>query len=284
MDAHDVIDSYVHDVARWLPLRARNDVALELRTLLTDELRERSRARAPDRDTAVALVRAFGRPSEVASRYHQPVAIIAPSDTWTFVAIAVAGALLLPPGGPGLAWIGLLVLVFGLKQVFLRRRPDALRWRPHPVRDPDRAGRAANVVAALGWTTLLVLYSAPGWTVQALTGGRVSADVLAYSSSFAHPLRMSWLVGILALAIALHLVAVVRRRWYQIARLVRLAVLLHVGIQLGWHARYGDIFADQVVDARLTPVVAAAGAVAMVLFVVALYREWDTVRPAPAAS
>ena len=51
MNAQDVIESYVRDVARLLSRDKRNDVALELRELLHDELAARAEAagRAPDR-------------------------------------------------------------------------------------------------------------------------------------------------------------------------------------------------------------------------------------------
>lgn len=39
MDAQDVIDSYVYDVVRRLPLGKRADVAFELRALLTEDHR-----------------------------------------------------------------------------------------------------------------------------------------------------------------------------------------------------------------------------------------------------
>src|SRR5690242_20440475 len=64
MNADDVIDSYVRDVARRLPPRQRDDVAFELRALLDEDLRARVAAegRAPDADLALALVRSLGRP------------------------------------------------------------------------------------------------------------------------------------------------------------------------------------------------------------------------------
>jgi hypothetical protein len=44
MDVTEVIDSYVHDVARRLPPGKRNDVAFELRALLADDLQDRAEA------------------------------------------------------------------------------------------------------------------------------------------------------------------------------------------------------------------------------------------------
>ena len=59
MSANDVIESYVRDVARLLPNKRRDDVALELRALLQEELAGKAEAagRAPDRAMAMALPR-----------------------------------------------------------------------------------------------------------------------------------------------------------------------------------------------------------------------------------
>jgi hypothetical protein len=38
MDAHVVIDSYINNIAARLPRRLHNDVGVELRTLLLEEL------------------------------------------------------------------------------------------------------------------------------------------------------------------------------------------------------------------------------------------------------
>src|SRR4051794_12802993 len=105
MDASDVIDSYVHDVARRLPHPKRDDVAFELHALLTDDLdaRAREQGRPADADLAVEMLHGFGRPAETAASYHRPFTIIEPFDTWSFVVAAVAGvslaSLLTTPSG-----------------------------------------------------------------------------------------------------------------------------------------------------------------------------------------
>jgi hypothetical protein len=299
MDARDVIESYVHAVARRLPPRKRDDVAFELRALLTDDLHARAAAegRPPDGEMALDMLRGFGRPSETAVRYHQPFTIIAPSDTWNFLAAAIVGgpivSLLYPAGEPGrynsmagAAWLGVLVLVFGLKSVILRSQPDAFAWRPRPVRrrDPDTASRAGNVVRALLLTALLVLYLDPGRVTEALTGGRVAAQTLAYSESFASPWRMSWLIGVLVTLIALHIMVAVQGRWRVATRWAQIAVTLQVGIQLGWHASYGTIFRDQQIDALLIPAISAAAGVFALVATIETYLAYTRVRPAPTSA
>ena len=65
-----LIDAYVEGVARRLPTRLRNDVGFELRALLLEDLRERAAdaGRPADEPMALDLLRAFGKPEDVASR------------------------------------------------------------------------------------------------------------------------------------------------------------------------------------------------------------------------
>lgn len=153
MDANDVIESYVTDVAVQLPRKQRNDVAFELRALLKEGLQARADAAGREVDEAMAtdLVRAFGRPGDVAARYRPPLTIIDPADGHAFVRATVIGlaivwglglvmclrqpidsgsALLTALGAwwgaaviPSLWWPGVLVVSFGMASWARRRRP-----------------------------------------------------------------------------------------------------------------------------------------------------------------
>jgi len=96
VDASDVIDSYVHDVARRLPSRRRDDVAFEMRALLGEDLRTRGAAegREPDADLALRLVRSLGRPSE-----RRPATTR--RSSWSTRATPGASARTAPPPGRG---------------------------------------------------------------------------------------------------------------------------------------------------------------------------------------
>jgi len=71
MTATQLIESYVDDVVRRVDRKRRNDVGVELRALLGDELagQAESAGRPADMDMAMELLRRFGRPADVAVRY-----------------------------------------------------------------------------------------------------------------------------------------------------------------------------------------------------------------------
>jgi hypothetical protein len=303
MDATEVIDSYVHDVARRLPVARRGDVAMELRSLLTEELESRARAEAhlPDRELATALVREFGRPAEVAVRYYRPFTIIEPSDTWSFVLAAIVGALLivlLAAFGRGsnasrdltqqtdaalLGWLGVLVVVFGLKSLILRYRPHAFAWNPRPLRDSATASRLGEAGLAGVWLVLLVCYLIPGRVAEFVSGGRIDAGTLVYTGAFSSPVQMPWLIVLLAFDAGIGLVVAVRGHWRPGQRWGQIAVTALIGGQLGWAASRGAIFDDPRAERIALPVLGTLSAMILIVCAWLAYQEYSRVRLVPAA-
>lgn len=108
MEAREIIESYVDDVARRLPRKLRNDVGLELRALLGDQLKAAAAqaAREPDERMALDLVHRFGRPDDVASSYRpRGFDLIEPEHAPLFVKLAMICV--------GLQWAFTLPAVFG---------------------------------------------------------------------------------------------------------------------------------------------------------------------------
>ena len=183
MTPKDVVDAYVNDVARRLPRAMRNDVALELQALLSDEVQGRADAggRAADEAMALDLVRAFGSPEEVAERYRPAAFVIIPTTrSGKFAAIALGGvalqwlvtlpaALLKEPGREAVAlggwwltqgigalwWPGFMVTAAIIAGWARHKWPPAqpTTWRPRG-QDSDRINRTlwtfGGVAAALG--------------------------------------------------------------------------------------------------------------------------------------
>jgi hypothetical protein len=186
-----VIETYINDTVRLLPRRQRDDLASEPRSLLNEELQARAHesGRQADESLALALVRDYGQQNEVAARYNPPWAIIDLADSTSFMRAAIisAGALVLfgaistrrpsPPGSVGnlvtigiLVWLGLLVVAFGAKNWIRRRWPAIALWEP---RDRDRAKRVGTALVVPIATFFVVLYGAPTWVLDQISGGRI---------------------------------------------------------------------------------------------------------------
>jgi hypothetical protein len=285
MKPGDVIESYVRDVAAQLPADKRADVAAELRSLLTEELG------SGDEAAALALVRRFGRPGDAAARYSTPTAVVDPADTRSFVLAAVVGGLLIPSTNQQLpfsidparaqtwflAWLGALVLLFALKSSIARRRPELFRWKPSPVRDYDRA-RAVEQLPLIGILLFYeVAYLLPGPVIHVLSGGRVDADLLSYTSDFASPLRMLWFALFVPVLVALEALAMARSRWTRLTRSMEIMLFLLVGTQLGWHASYGHIFANSAAEHGARMAFQLVGAAFILTAVYKTYREWGRI-------
>ena len=75
-----LIDLYVAEVGKRLPLRARQDIEAELRSTLEDMLEDRSRkaGKPADDDMMKDLLREYGPPDKVAATYHPTQYLIGP--------------------------------------------------------------------------------------------------------------------------------------------------------------------------------------------------------------
>jgi hypothetical protein len=288
MNANDVIESYVRDVARNLPRRERADVAAELRSLLLDELG------GGNADDALAIVRRFGRPADVAARYQTPTAVIDPSDTRHFVLAAVVGALLIPSTNPRLpfsidqntastwflAWLGALVILFAIKAWMTRRWPNTFQWKPSKVRDYDetRWYEQLPLIAILIFYEVAYLF--PGPVIHLLSGGRVDPSLLNYTADFASTWRMPWFAIMLPVLIALEVYVMVPGRFTRLTRIVEIGLFIMAGTQLGWHASYGHIFDNAQAEFGARMACQLLGAALQLTAVWKIYFEWGRIPPA----
>jgi hypothetical protein len=290
MHANEVIEMYVDDTVRLLPKRQRVDVAAELRALLNDELNARAAeaGRAADEALALSLVRGFGLPNAVAARYQSPWTIIDPADTRSFLRAAFIGAsavILLSalrgklPRTPGtaddavtlviLAWLGLLVGVFGVKSWIYRRWPATAIWKP---RDRDRVSRVGTAILVPTAALVILLYAAPVWVFDQLSGGRFDSSWAAYTAEF-QQLRLPWFITFLVGTLALRLFAAIQGRWSWLTR--RLNIVLNLalaGLTLSF-AVNGHIFQSSTVDDIARSVLALVAAIYVPNVGVQIYGE-----------
>jgi hypothetical protein len=305
MTANELIEAYVDDVVRHLDRKRRNDVGVELRTLLSDDLQEQAAiaGRPADVEMAMELLRRFGRPDDVAVRYRKPgFAIIEPVDGPSFArmsaigmaAIWIVGLYVTFRDGGGAErltgwwmtfglgafwWPGFLVVCAGLAAWVRRQFPVADEWKPRLI-DRDRVNRPAWILVIAAGTLGTIWLTAPSQFATQLTGGRLAQefyDSLVYDDAF-RQVRLPLLLTLLVTHLLFYAALVAQGRWQRLTR--RFDIVLSVAVcgLLVWSLAAGPIFQRESSDG------VTRGAIALiVLFVIwdiaaKLYREQARVR------
>ncbi len=309
MTASDVIESYVTEVAAQLPRKQRNDVAFELRALLNEDLQGKAEAtgRAADAAMATELLRAFGRPKDVAARYRPTLTIIDPADGHYFLRATVIGLAILWGVGlwialrqpvdsasdllralgqwwgttviPSLWWPGLLAVGFGAASWARRRWPQTSEWKPRAA-NRIRGGRAAMVMGLAGILCGLFVLLDPRWVLDFFWDGQAAPaayEALTYTDTFLRR-QAPFLLVLLLLNIPLYITVIVRGRWSALLRRLQMGLGLADSAVMVWTVVDGPIFIAPSSDR-----VAKFFMVLIVVFVliaigIELYRS---VRPAP---
>ncbi len=292
MNANEVIEAYVTEVALQLPRKQRNDVAYELRALLHEELQGRSEAagRVADAAMTTEFLNAFGHPSEVAARYRPTLTIIDGVDGQAFARAAIIGLVLIWSLGllsalerpidsgsdvllalghwwvatvlPSPWWPGVLVCWFGLAAWVRRRSPQATVWKP---RDANRigGGRAALVMGVLGILCGVAVLIEPRWLLDVVSGGRAAAaayEALTYAEGFRQR-QGPVLLGLILLNIPLLLSVIANGRWSSRMRRLELPLALATCAAMLWSVAAGPIFitpaSDQMTKFCMLLIVAA---------------------------
>ena len=309
MNANELIESYVADVAARLPRRQRNDVAFELRALLNEELQGKAEfsGRAADAAMAMELLRGFGRPADVAARYQPTLTLIDPVDGRAFLRLAVIGvgviclvlalaALRMPLdtgndmlrafafwwGGifvPSLAWLGMLVFGFGSAAWARRRWPESAEWKPR-TGDNLPINRTAMSLGVIGILCGVYLLANPAWLLDFFLGGRAAPaayEALAYSETFRQR-QAPWLFGLLLLNVPILIALIVKGRWTTgLHRIYDLHGLLTCAVAL-WALVGGPIFRMPTADGFMK-----LGLLAAIVWTLILYGlRWSRyVKPRP---
>ena len=301
--ASDVLESYVRDVAGYLPRAKRNDVAFELRALLNDELAAKAEAqgRTPDREMVMELLKGFGRPAEAAARYHPRSPLIDPADNHNFLIWAVVGTAVIAALDPEdrsapLQWLAILFVWFAVSAWLRRRRgADHFDWRPSKGPDPEVASRPLLVLAGLG--TLIfpfAMYLAPQTFWEVLSLGKSVSSGLALTDAFRGSLQRAVTLTALGAVVVIYAAAAVQGGWRRWSRRALIAAYVLVGGMFLAHARplshfdwqnfqwrTFQIFESQHANQVAMPIFGLVGGLMQLMSLYSIYREWARVTPAP---
>ena len=263
MNPNDVIESYVSDVIRRVPLKERNDIGVELRTLLSEMLDDRAQAagRAPDDAMVLAMLREFGAPADIAARYRAPgFVILPPEQTRSFAWLSLGGialqwALTLPRVAEGQSitawwltwglgafwWPGFLSMM-ALCAAWIRQwRTTPPAWSPRDV-DPDRVHRGAMAFGLTWYAIGVALMICLPWIAAQLP--EPFPRIFAYDPDFLR--TRAWLIVVLwvtGFALLVHVLA--KGRWTHAMRRLELAFSVAWLALLGWLIASGPIFVSK---------------------------------------
>jgi len=305
MTAKQLIESYIDDVVRHVGRKQRNDVGMELRVLLDDELQglAADAGRPADLDMAMELLRRFGRPEDVALRYRKPgFAVIEPADGPAFVRLTaigmatvwILGLVITFRQGAGSGrigqwwmtfglgafwWPGFLIVCSGVAAWVRRRFPVADEWQPRVI-DRDRINRPASVLAIAASMLGTIWLTSPAEFVAQVTGGGLATEFyqsLVYDATF-RQLRLPLLLTLLIAQLMLYAALVAQGRWQLLTRRIDIVLSASIGAMLIWSITVGHIFQGDEADGT-----ARAAIVLILLFVawdivVKLQREFARVR------
>lgn len=291
MNPNDVIEAYVLDVMRRLPRKDRGEVGLELRGLLGEMLAARAReeGRAADDALALAVLRDFRPPAEIAARYTPPGPVLIPADqTRSFALLSIIGvalqwALTLPSvfqGQPltgwwltwglgALWWPGFLMMMalvaVGVRQLGLYRTI----WRARTF-DPDRIHRGAMMLGLCGFALGVSVLVCLPWATDALPGPLQQAFRLdaAFLHQRAWPVLLLW-----PASFAVRMMVLVQGRWSLLMRRLDTALsLLFLAVMIWWLAA-GDIFLAKPTDDVTKAALGFVTVVVVVELALRLYRR-----------
>lgn len=314
MNAQEMIETYVNEVATELPRGQRDDLAFELRALLNEELQARAEGagREPDAAMAKELLVAFGRPTEVAARYRPTLTIIDPADGHAFLRATLIGLGVIWGAGllshfssapfesieqflgalgqfwvrtlvASMWWPGVLVVGFATASWIRRSSPRAADWTPRDgVRTTgDRVGLAFAIIGmAFG---AFVLWD-PRWVLDAIFGGLfgikaapIAYTALTYTEGFlsgAGP----WLYAAVLLNVPFYGAVLINGRWTPMLHRAALAHGAVTCMLMAWAVLDGPILKTEAADSMAKALLVLVGAMSLMFLVLEVRRE---VRPKP---
>jgi hypothetical protein len=276
-DYKELFNQYAVETGRYLPRRKRQDIQLEIVSLLEDALEDISETagQQPDEAMAFEVVQAFGPPITYAEKYRQRDYLVGPAIFPLFKPVLVfalalfliqylVGLILSITGGgfdfltmldrffdDGFQMLGVLVLAFALIE---RTTPENwLRW---PFKEMERTwdpkGLLANkakkavkvrdvwfeVVFLGGFAVFLAFF--PHYVGVGVNQNGVWGFVPALSENFA--IYQPWIIAYLLAKLVFNVVLARRSYWDTQMRWVNIGLRVLGFVLLGWMMFGADMF------------------------------------------
>ncbi|MEJ0058567.1 MAG: hypothetical protein WDM79_02790 [Terricaulis sp.] len=305
MSPKEIIESYVDDVVLLLPARQRKDVGIELRELLFEELGNRAGENPVDEATVRALLKDFGAPGDVASRYRPAgITAIPAREGRVFAWLSIGGVLaqwalslpievILPTHDDLATRLGVWAAGSGLHAFAL---PGALAfsamvwaWWKHRSTGDDTVTLAfpgelpalrpieSSEVNRLAWFTALVTFAVSIPFYASIPYYIARLDEPARSTLTLDPdfvaNRAPWLLVVWVAQLVLFIFVLFKGRWVAATRKIEMALNVAGAAMLAWFVLGGPMLVNPEIDGYAKLI--ASGITAMILAVTAIkfWRE-----------
>jgi hypothetical protein len=262
MHAEELINRHVHEVGQSLPRKKRDDIQMELRSLLMDDLEERAAGQEPTTEMAAQLLLEYGKPDAMAARYLPEQYLIGPrlfpfyrmiifivlavvtfgllvSFAIAFIAggmediISAASSFLSAIFQGGLSAFAFVTIIFAIIERIAGQKfnfDNESEWNPYdlsPVEKKDRSriNRPELVAGIVFYLFVIVLFNYyPQWIimVESLESGAALLPILAPEFSAYIPI----LTVYWSLTILLKILLLWRGRWERVSRLLEFGLHL----------------------------------------------------------
>ena len=262
MEASELIDRYVYEVGQSLPRKKRDDIKMELSSLLMDDLEERAGGEEPTVEMAAQELIEYGKPETMAARYKPERYLIGPqlfpfyrmiilivlaavtfgllvsfgisfitsgmedigSTVWSFFSAILQG---------GLSAFAFITITFAIIERVSDQKfniDDESEWNPYelaPVEKNDRSriNKPGLVAGIVFYLFIIVLFNFfPQWIgmVNTIGEGSVFLPILAPEFSVYIPFLTAYWV----LTILLKLFLIRQGRWQRSTRWMELGLSL----------------------------------------------------------
>ena len=254
METSEFINRYVHEVGQSLPRKNRDDIQMELRSLLLDDLEERAGGEEPTVDMAAEMLIEYGKPEKMAARYRSEQYLIGPqlfpfyrmiifivlavvafglliSFVVSFIAsgmediVSTALSLLSAIWQGGLSAFAFVTIIFAIIERVSDHSfdtDDESEWNPYdltPVKEDDRSRIKKPVLVAgiVFYLFIIVLFNFfPHWIGIVNTIGEGSTFLPILAPEFA--IYIPYLTVYWSLIILLKLILLRQGRWQRSTR------------------------------------------------------------------
>ena len=169
-----------------------------------------------------------------------------------------------------LAWLGVLVVCPSERRNWIRWHwPATVAWKP---RDRDQVNRVGTAVLVPVAAFFVVLYGAPAWVLDQISGGRFDTSWTAYTADVQR-LGLPLFIGLMVGLLALRSFVAIQGQWRRRSRRINIGLNMALACLILSLAVGGNVFQSSAVDQIARSVLALVAVIYVPSVGVQVYGE-----------